>query len=337
MALENKNILIVSMERCGSSWPAAIITEVYEKMTGKFIQWHHEISRDLCTNPKLEFPKGWVSVYNIDPNDLRVGFDRVIILSRNLETLKRVFWFYYHPEIPYEKAIQIEKGFFAEIERYYDLVYSHKVDDPNFFYVSLEDLNNYTVRTFDQLFDFLEIPKKGRSQIVPVNPPERNWQCFSDIYPRGFEVNDRLKMIEDRYALNQTESQSQLEILKNKIGDDTIARNREKGISYEFGISPTPYKLSSRERKIQHNKCFRINVDLKIPDSIYPFKVLVIGSVGNRNMCHPCENLHEEFQKIGISYLVTNEELKAEMNEEEYHLYYLKKKPILLSSLQMNF
>ncbi len=214
------NIIIVSMERCGSSWFGAIISEVYEAIMGELVKWNHEIDRASA----IEGVIGWNSVYNVDPHDLlKKGYDKIIVLERNLETVKRVFWTsqrLHHGDFPYEMSLDDLRyvNFFSTIEKYWNLVYGNKSEDPSIKYVHLDDLNSYTFNTFNEVFDFLDFPK-SRPIIIPVNPPERNWQCYSDILAKGHRPSDTLRLIDLRYASNISEAQLQTEAIINKTYD----------------------------------------------------------------------------------------------------------------------
>lgn len=259
-----KNIIIVSMERSGSNWVAAIISEVYQAITGNLIKWNHEISRVWAIDDKYELPQGWNSVYDVKPSELlKRGYDKIIVLERNLETLKRVYWTsqrLIHGDLSYEIGIKDKRysWFFKTIEDYWNEGYNDPIVDERIIRVDLDDLNNYTFNTFNELFDFLEFPK-NRPILIPVNPPERNWQCFSDLLAKGHRPSDSLKSIELKYALNITEAQLQLKNIENKIFDENTANYTDPLYMYAHKVNP--YKMAPEEVSGQANGSFRILID----------------------------------------------------------------------------
>lgn len=274
------------MERCGSSWLGAIISEVYEAMTGELVKWNHEISRVLATDTKYDLPLGWNSVCDVDPQALLDrGYDKIIVLERNLETLKRVFWMsqrLFHKDMSYTDGLREYYRFFESIEKYWKIVYGKKIDNKRVFWISLDDLNNYTFNTFNELFDFLEFPKENRPILIPVNPPERNWQCFSDILAKGHKPSDTLKLIELRYASNITEAQIQTQAIMNKTYDENIPILSD--LHYKYANNPNPYRG-------QGNRRFRIMIDAMVD----------VLELMNRSNCELC---NKNFEKNEEKYTI---------------------------------
>ncbi len=54
-----------------------------------------------------------------------------------------------------------------------------RINAPNFLNVYLEDWNNRTLIIYNQILDFLEFPREGRVQLVPVRV-DRNFDAYSD-------------------------------------------------------------------------------------------------------------------------------------------------------------
>ncbi len=294
---EKTNVIIVSMERCGSSWLGAIISEVYEAITGKLVKWNHEISRVQSIDSKYDLPQGWNSVYNVSPLDLlKRGYDKVIVLERNLETLKRVFWMsqrLVHKDMPYEDGLIKYSHFFDTIEKYWNIVYSNKIEDPRVLWVNLDDLNSYTFNTFNEIFDFLEFPK-NRPILVPVNPPERNWQCFSDILAKGHKPSDTLKLIELKYTSNITEAQIQTQAIMNKTYDENTPKLSD--ILYKYANKPNPYKIVEEEIGAQGSRSFRIGIDAMVD-------VLELIKTPNCELCNKEFEVNEDKYSIQEWYI----------------------------------
>lgn len=296
-----KNLMLVSMERSGNSWMGAVISEIHQGIYGGEIpKWYHEISRVYAVDPKYPMPEGWCSVYDVDPQELLDrGYDKIIVLERNLETVERAFFMYH--DMPYSEGLERYPEYFESIRKYWNIVHKERIDDPRIHYVHLDDLNNHTFDAFNKIFDFLGYPKKvkahdtmswcrnynekdsmceyqecghcltfepkvQRGLVVPVNPPDRNWQCFSDFLPIGHPVSDTLKMIQLRYASNQTEAQIQLQAIKEGKDDRNMKMNEDNIYPYifyneDYTVIENPYKMAPEERDYQGNCSFRVVVD----------------------------------------------------------------------------
>ncbi|KKK95589.1 hypothetical protein LCGC14_2671290, partial [marine sediment metagenome] len=85
-----------------------------------------------------------------------------------------------------------------------------KFKDKRILIVNLEDLNNYTHATFNDIIEFLEFKlsfiqkirfflRVLRNKIMPfviaTNPTERNWNIYSASLPKGQELCNRLKYL----------------------------------------------------------------------------------------------------------------------------------------------
>lgn len=333
---------MVSMEKAGNSWAAACISEVYEKTTGILVKWKHEISREIAIKPEFPLPEGWCSVYDVSPVDvLARKYDKIIILERDLGVLKRVFWQYHVinnkklRNISYKNALQRFPQFFLDIEHYHALVYAHEIEDDRVIWCHLEDLNNFAVDAFNELLDFLHFPKK-RAPLIPITPPERNWEAYPDLFPKGYIVNEKLKLMELRYALDVEKAQLLSQKMLNRLHDDSIELNRKKGLEYKYGYSQNPYKMSPEEKERQENRSFRILLDRTINDILYMPKILVLGPRGHGIRAHFAENLHDSLEILHHeSVFLSSLDFKNAMTPEEWRYHGFYKHEIKLSSLKI--
>jgi len=187
------NVIFVSMERCGISWIIRVLSEIHDLMFGVPIDFHTEISHVVASRKKFSLPQGWSNVYNVDPQRLiERGYDKIIIVQRKHDELIEVHTLY-------EEIHEREERMRETFERHYELVYGKEYDHPNCLKVHLEELNSYTVAIFKEILDFLNFPESGRPIIVPVKPPDRNWETYSSILKKGREVNVRLQKIDALY------------------------------------------------------------------------------------------------------------------------------------------
>ena len=224
------NVMFVSMDRCGISWIIRILSKVHEMMFNCPIDFTLEISRKISINPSYKFPKGWISVYDVEPEELlKCGYDKVVSIQRPFQTLCRVYALYYKNDIPFEECLKQEPLYFEQIKKYYKKVYGNidKITDPRYKNFLLDDLNNYTNSTFNELMDFLEFPKEGRPLLFPVNPPERNWQSYSSVLKSNEELGSRLMDIEERYKNELLEIDIQNRLL-NKVDECEKIKFKQK-------------------------------------------------------------------------------------------------------------
>jgi len=191
------NVIFVSMERCGISWIIRNLSRIHEYMFGVGIDFIPEISPIVATRNRLLLHKGYCNVYNVNPLDLLnkkdpngEQYDRVIIIKRDKKILKLVHEFWYPPDIPEV----IREKFRKDFDKNYDLVYGHEIHDPRCIEFDLDDFNNYTVSTFNELMDFLNFPKERRPILIVV-PIARDWEAFSSILNRGHELCKNLKEV----------------------------------------------------------------------------------------------------------------------------------------------
>lgn len=197
---KDMNIIVVSTERCGISWVCKIISEIHEKMFGTCPEWNYEISRVDARKKHLPLPQGWNTVYNIDPQKLvDRDYDRVLIIQRDLKELLKAQIIYWHNELSY---IGLDnESLLEKTKRYWNLVYGKKISSPKCLRIRLEDLNNYTVSTFNEILDFLNFPSFSRPVLIPISPPNRNWEAYSSVLPKGHNLFKRLEEIDEAYKL----------------------------------------------------------------------------------------------------------------------------------------
>ena len=99
-----------------------------------------------------------------------------------------------------------------KIELYHSLLYDQEEikNNPKVLIVSLEDLNNYTYSTFNEIIEFFNFKLSFRQKlglfsrvlkdtikpfVVATNPKERNWNIYSALLPKGHEVCERLQFL----------------------------------------------------------------------------------------------------------------------------------------------
>jgi len=184
--MNNLNVIILAMEACGCSNVGAIISAVHKVFTGEPIYWNYEISRLHTIDPRYNLPKGFSSVYYVNPLDVvKRGFDKIIILKREKEDIIEDLCDRHKiKEDDYDKYPE----FFDKIDFYYDLIYGPGISDSDQVYkVHLQDLNDYCVASYSDILDFLEYPKGGRPILIPVPCPLRDFKKFSSILKLGHE------------------------------------------------------------------------------------------------------------------------------------------------------
>jgi len=206
------NVIILSMKRCGISWLGDIIKDIYMRLYNKELKINYENDRIETTHTLL---KGWNHVCDVDPKVLlQLGYDKVLIVKRDLETMKLAhakFHGYLESYKSYEAMQQEREGFFQRIEMTHKLLYDQELNDPRVLIVRLEDLNNYTYATFTEIIEFLEfkltfkqkikfflrvLKNKIKPFVIACNPTERNWDVFSALLSKGTDLCNRLQYIE---------------------------------------------------------------------------------------------------------------------------------------------
>lgn len=210
--MKKKNIILLSMARCGMSWVGEILSQIHERLYGDKLTINYELDRRLVSNNLL---KGWTGVYEIDPKILLdLGYDKVIIIKRKLETLIEAHAKYHGYLENYGSLENMKKersAFFDRIKLAYKMLYEQELDDPRILIVNLEQLNNYTYSAFEKIIDFLEfklsfiqkvklflriLRNKVKPFIIPTNPKNRNWDIFSAMLPIDHELCNRLKYMQ---------------------------------------------------------------------------------------------------------------------------------------------
>lgn len=203
-----QNVLIVSMERSGSSWVAAHISEAHKEVYGILPLWNHEISGSIAQRKNRETPQGWNSVYNVNiKRILEKDYDKIILLQKDYDSLVRDLWLYNHPDKTEDDVFMVKLK--KEVRRYWDAMFSQEIDDPRVIKVRLEDLNNFTYFEFNRLLNHLNFAKQGRCHIMAVNPPDRNWQVYSDVLPTGMKLCSNLRRIMETYDMALVEQRIQ--------------------------------------------------------------------------------------------------------------------------------
>jgi len=83
-----------------------------------------------------------------------------------------------------------DQEYLDRLKFYYDLVYDYKSIDPRIQEFNWYDLNNYTVATYSDLFDFLEFKFEFRPFLIPSF---RDPTAFGSILRRGHEEGAPVK------------------------------------------------------------------------------------------------------------------------------------------------
>jgi len=321
------NILIVHSDRCGVSWFVRVISLIYEQMYGTLKKWNVLISRLMAAHPDYAVPKGWNTVLYVPIEDVvKKKHDKIILLQRDLDDLKKANFIYRYPDKDYEiEKDNIEhKRFFDKIEYYYKITYNPKIKADNLLRVSLEDLNQYTVATFHEVLDFLEFPKEGRPIILPVNPPERNWQVFSSVLNKKQKINTTLYRIWHAY---------------NKKELEFIEQGNHSLITSSNVINPVGQQSNTLlpiEKKIQKNWNWKMNPKtLDIEDALDVINkknkkthVVLIGAIPNNKGCHFSEHARIEFENMKLKVTSLNmpqifRDLKI-MDKDHYHVNWIE-------------
>lgn len=192
------NIIFVCMEAGGASSIGPLISQMYEVFTGKRVFWNWEISRLIAMSNDYIFPKGFSSVFYVDPKKvLERPFDKVILLQRPLEEIRADI----HRRLERLK-FKVSEEVDRKVDYYYDLIYNQEIEDERLFRIKLQEFANYPVALFSDLFDFLGFPKKHRPMLFPfpiwhhseaeAYTPEvpmlrRDWHKRSTILRKGHE------------------------------------------------------------------------------------------------------------------------------------------------------
>ena len=245
----NQNVILLSMERHGCSWLGALISEVHKQVYNEVIHWNYEVSRIIAIDEKYNLPKGYSSVYYVSPKWLlNREYDKILILQRDLQSLKEKMAHYYFPDLKPETVFKKHPEFEEKIEFYYDLVFDESVkNDPRIHWMSVFNWNFYTVATASLMFDFLGFPKK-RPVILPINRRERDFDISGTILRQGHGL--------DIY---------QKEMLKARGIDVDLDLNDIDYSQFVNVPKPNPYKLSPEEWEVQGGTSYRIRPELK-PD-----------------------------------------------------------------------
>lgn len=203
-----KNVIFLSMRRCGISWICEILKKLYFIYHGKALEIVYEADRALISH---QLVRGYHSVHDIDPNVLlNVGYDRVIAIKRELETMKHAhaqYHGYLEQYENYEQMKELRPGFFERIEMQYRLLYQQEIKNERFKILDLADFNNHCHASFNELIEFLGfkftftrkiklfmniLRNKVTPLIIPVKPTERNWEIYSSLLKKDFPLCNRL-------------------------------------------------------------------------------------------------------------------------------------------------
>ncbi len=250
------NILMLSMERSGSSWLAAHISECHRETFGILPLWNHEISRAIAVKERFELPQGWNSVYDLDIKQVIArDYDKIILLQKDYDSLCRDIWLYNHPDKAFDDDFMVRLR--RNVRKYWDLMFDQAFEDSRVIRIRLEDLNNFTYWEMNRLLDHLEFPRFGRCHIMAINPPERHWQVYSDVLTTGTRVCARLRRIQEQYDLATVEQviQEKLYFAKQNEVVDTGE------VKYPYVNDINPYCRAPEELTIE-TRSFRLSGEL---------------------------------------------------------------------------
>lgn len=234
------NVAIVSMQRCGISWVVRELNMLHERIFGESIKFFPEVSFVEATRTRFPVIKGWIWVFDVNPLDLLrtkdngEKYDRVLIVKRKLKTIMTVHEIYYPEDLSEDQKVKWR----AKDEKIYDKVYNQEINDPRCMTVNLEDLNNYTVNTFNELMDFLNYPEYERPIIAPILAPERNSEAYSSILTKGQPLIKRLETIASFYEVT-LDGLLQLKTERKRLREHGIKQIKLKNI---LVIGPGFYK-----------------------------------------------------------------------------------------------
>lgn len=200
------NVVLTTPELGGVGWFTSIISKAWNHQhPGPYkLRWRYESSRFEATRKRRPLPEGWIHCWNADPKILlERGFDKVIALQRSLEDSYLGLSLYMHFFDKLDEIIKEHPRFFEVIKRKWEAMEEyHDFQHERFHYVNFEELNKHTVKTFNEVFDFLEFPKEGRPLLLPVKV-WRNWECYSNIEKSGnewFEEYDPLFVLKKNFS-----------------------------------------------------------------------------------------------------------------------------------------
>ena len=198
------NVVFVSMKRCGIGWIIHTLSRIHKKMFGNYIKFY---GIPLSTTIKQDFIvpegysrwkqfKGWSIAYNINPiKMINSGFDRIIVIQRDFDKLVNAYKTFFYKEL---EIGNLDFWDFKTFNDNYKTVYRRGIFHSKYLKVRLEDLNNNTTDTFNQLMDFLDFPKENRPILIPIAPPERYWQVYSSVLTKGHGHSDHLEDIKKK-------------------------------------------------------------------------------------------------------------------------------------------
>lgn len=184
------NVVLTTAELGGVGFFTSNISKAWNYMhPGPYkLRWRYESSRFEATRERRPLPEGWIHCWNADPRILlERGFDKVIVLQKTLVDSYIGLALYFNALNTIDSLEEDHPRFFEIIKRKWEFMEQfRKYKHERFMYVHFDDLNNHTVKTFNEVFDFLEFEKEGRPMMIPVKV-WRNWECYSNVEKSGNE------------------------------------------------------------------------------------------------------------------------------------------------------
>jgi len=198
--------MLTTPELGGVGWFTSIISQAWNHQhSGPYkLRWRYESDRFEAVKKRRPLPEGWNHCWNADPKILLDrGFDKVIVLQRTLEDSYLGMSLYCHAFKILEDIVDVQPRFYEIIKRKWEAMEKYRdFEHERFMYVHFDELNTHTVKTFNEVFDFLDFPKEGRPLLLPVKV-WRNWECYSNIEKSGnewFEEYDPLFVLKKRFS-----------------------------------------------------------------------------------------------------------------------------------------
>lgn len=207
------NVIITSTNLSGVGWFTRVLSKLHKEMFGTPIRWQYEVPRSAILSKRRPILRGWLNTFDADPQKLvEKGYDKVICLHRPFEDLLDS-WKWFKKRIPIKTRLLMEPRYTEYLKRRWQCYEDNTFKHPNYIKLWLPDLNNFAVREYNRVMDFLGWrsnikslsvldwcmnynsdsmmcefqecgkcmsfkPKKNRPFIVPVKVVEKDWDTF---------------------------------------------------------------------------------------------------------------------------------------------------------------
>lgn len=141
-------------------------------MYGEPLPINYERSRFDAAKFNRPLLMGYTDIIGADPQTLLDrGYDKVIIIARsNLLKQLEAEALYFRGVQTLEDSIKLsltEPKYYLKVKKKWEKL-NIAIDDPRLLRIPLEHWSLYLNQTYNSMLDFLNFPKKGRLQVVPV-------------------------------------------------------------------------------------------------------------------------------------------------------------------------